>query len=332
MRIAVVGAGGVGGYFGGRLADAGADVSFIARGAQLAALRSGGLRIESELGDVTVSVRAEADPKAVGPVDLVILAVKLWDTAEAVSQIAPLVGPATAVLSLQNGVTKDEVLRDAFGAARTVGALCYIGANIARPGVVKQVGTMQKIVVGEFDGKESERVDTFANLCRKAKIDVAVSSDIELAIWEKFVFLVGLSAVTTVIRQPIGPIRANERSRSLLSSIFAESVAVGRARGVHLSEGFAADRLAFCDTLPPTFTSSMHGDLERGDASKLPGCKVPSPDLASNKRSPHPRTISSTTFWPCMLTVRRNLPGRDSQEILVRAIKVPRTDLVRCAR
>ena len=158
------------------------------------------------------------------------------------------------------------MLRDAFGAPRTVGALCYIGANIARPGVVKQLGTIQRIVVGEFDGKESERVNTFANLCRKAKIDVAVSGDIELAIWEKFVFLVGLSGVTTVIRQPIGPIRANERSRALLSSIFTETVAVGRARGVRLSEGFAAGRLDFCDTLPPTFTSSMHGDLERAGA------------------------------------------------------------------
>ena len=174
MRIAIVGAGGVGGYFGGRLAAAGADITFLARGAHLSAMRADGLRIESELGDARVSVRAEDDPAAIGPVDLVILAVKLWDTADAVRQIAPFVSAETAVLSLQNGVAKDDILRAAFGADRTIGALCYIGAVIAGPGVIKHSGTVQRIVVGEFDGLTSTRVEAFADLCRRAAIDVAV--------------------------------------------------------------------------------------------------------------------------------------------------------------
>lgn len=270
MRIAIVGAGGVGGYFGGRLAAAGADITFLARGAHLSAMRADGLRIESELGDARVSVRAEDDPAAIGPVDLVILAVKLWDTADAVRQIAPFVSAETAVLSLQNGVAKDDILRAAFGADRTIGALCYIGAVIAGPGVIKHSGTVQRIVVGEFDGLTSTRVEAFADLCRRAAIDVAVSSTIQRAIWEKFVFLVGLSGATSVIRQPIGPIRANARARAFLGSIFAEAIAVGRARGIGFAVDFAADRLAFCDTLPPAFTSSMHGDLERGNRLEVP--------------------------------------------------------------
>jgi 2-dehydropantoate 2-reductase len=270
MRIAIVGAGGVGGYFGGRLAAGGADVAFLARGAHLAAMRADGLRIESELGNARVNVRAEDDPAAIGPVDLVIVAVKLWDTADTIRQIVPLVSPTTAVLSLQNGVIKDDILRAAFGADRTIGALCYIGALLARPGVIRQTGTAQRIIVGEFDGRTSARLEAFADLCRRAAIDVDVSGDIVRAIWEKFVFLVGLSGATTVIRQPIGPIRANARARAFLASLFAETIAVGRARGVEFDGDFAADRLAFCDTLPAAFTSSMHGDLQRANRLELP--------------------------------------------------------------
>ena len=270
MRIAIVGAGGVGGYFGGRLAAAGADVAFLARGAHLVALREDGLRIESGLGDARVSVRAEDDPAAIGPVDLVIVAVKLWDSADAMRQIAPLVSPDTAVLSLQNGVVKDDVLRASFGADRTIGALCYISAIIARPGVIKHTGTSQRIVVGEFGGRTSTRVEAFADLCRRAAIDVAVSANIERAIWKKFVFLVGVSGATSVIRQPIGPIRANARARTFLGSLFTETIAVGGARGIEFAADFADDRLAFCDTLSPAFSSSMHGDLERGNRLELP--------------------------------------------------------------
>ncbi len=270
MRIAVVGAGGVGGYFGGRLAVAGADVRFLARGAQMFAMREHGLRIRSPLGDSTIEVQVQQDAAALGPVDLVILAVKLWDTPAVVEQIAPLMNAETAVLSLQNGVDKDVVLRAAFGASRTVGALCYIGAAIEEPGVIKHTGSLAKIVVGEFGGVPSPRVEAFAELCRTAAIDVAVSDDIERAIWEKFVFLVGLSGATAVMHQPIGPIRANARARAFVGALFAETVAVGRSYGVRLADDFAADRLAFCDGLPAAFTSSMHGDLQRGNRLEVP--------------------------------------------------------------
>lgn len=270
MRIAIVGAGGVGGYFGGSLAAAGADVTFVARGAHLEALRARGLRMLSDRDDRTVPVRATDAPGSIGPVDLVIVAVKLWDTEGALRSIAPLVSPRTAVLSLQNGVAKDDALREAFGADRVLGALCYIGATIVEPGVVKRTGALAKLVVGEFDGARTARLEEFAGLCRRAEIDVAESPDIARATWEKFVFLVGLSGATSVVRQPIGPIRANPRSRALLAALFGETVAVGRARGVGIDTAFASDRLAFCDTLDAAFTSSMSTDLARGNRLEAP--------------------------------------------------------------
>lgn len=270
MRIAVIGAGGVGGYFGGRLAAAGVDVSFLARGAHLEAIRSDGLRIESSLGNVTVPARALADAAEIGLVDVVIVAVKLWDTEALLPTLKPLIGRDTVVLSLQNGVDKDRWLVEAFGEDHVVGALCYIGAVIERPGVIRQTGMLQKMVLGAFHDDQRSRVDAFADACRRARIDVAVSEDIERATWEKFVFLVGLSGATSVMRLPIGPIRSNPRARAFLAALFRETVAVGRARGVRFAEGFVQDRLAFCDTLDPAFTSSMHADVNRGYRLEMP--------------------------------------------------------------
>jgi len=281
MRIAVMGSGGVGGYFGGRLAAAGADVTFIARGAQFDAILKQGLRIQSELGDLAIVVPVCEEPRDAGPVDLVILSVKLWDTDGAIKAIAPLMTGQTAVLSFQNGVTKDDGLREAFGIERVVGALCYIGAAIAEPGVIRHTGKLQRIVVGEYGGRSSERVIAFAELCRRAGIDVEVSADIERAVWEKFVFLVGFSGATSVIRQPIGPIRSNPAARALLAALFAEAADVGRASGVQIPGDFAENRLAFCDTLHPAFTSSMHGDLERGGRLEIPWLHGVVSDLGS---------------------------------------------------
>jgi 2-dehydropantoate 2-reductase len=288
MRIAIMGSGGVGGYFGGRLAAAGATVTFIARGAQLHAIREHGLRIQSEMGDLAIVVPVCEEPREAGPVDLVILAVKMWDTENAIKAIAPLMTEGTAVMSLQNGVTKDDALREAFGSECVVGALCYIGAAIAEPGVIQHTGKMQKIVVGEYGGRVSERVTAFAELCRRAAIDVDVSADIERAVWEKFVFLVGFSGATSVIRQPIGPIRGNPAARALLAALFAEAADVGRASGVKISADFAQNRLAFCDTLHPAFTSSMHGDLERGGRLETPWLHSVVSDLGSHAGIPTP--------------------------------------------
>lgn len=267
MRVAMMGSGGVGGFFGGRLAHKGYDVHFVARGAHLEAMRRDGLRIESEAhGDIHVpKVDATDDPAAIGPVDLVVLSVKLWDTEDAARAIAPLVGPRTGVLSLQNGVVKDDILRRALPATNVMGGVGYVASCISRPGVIHQTGTMQRIVLGEYDGSRSERAAWLHQALLDAGVSAELSTDVRRAIWEKYVFLVGLSGSTTTMRVPLGDVRANPRSRAFLHDLMREVVAVGRAHGVALPEDFADQRMAFAETLPHAMTSSMHHDLERGN-------------------------------------------------------------------
>ncbi|WP_207004977.1 ketopantoate reductase family protein [Trinickia mobilis] len=271
MKIAVLGAGGVGGYFGARLAAAGYDVTFVARGKHLEAMRKNGLRVSSPLGDVLLKdPKAVDDVNAVGRVDLVLVAVKLWDTDTAARALKPLVDQGAAVLSFQNGVHKDEILADYLPTQSIIGGVCYIAAVISEPGIIAHTGTMQKLVFGEYDGSRSARVEMFYEACQKAGITAEISDNIKRLIWEKFVFLVGLSGTTASIRKPIGPIRENPRTRAFLLQVMDEVVAVGRAKGVDLPANFAHDRLAFCDTVPATMTSSMHHDLERGNRMELP--------------------------------------------------------------
>jgi 2-dehydropantoate 2-reductase len=267
MKIAMMGSGGVGGFFGGRLAHAGYDVSFIARGAHLAAMRERGLTIENEpQRDIHLpKVRVTEDPGALGRADIVILSVKLWDTEAAAKQIRPLVGPGTGVLSLQNGVVKDDILRREFGDATVMGGVGYVAATISKPGVIRQTGTMQRIVLGEYDGRKSARATFLHEAFVRAGVNAELSGDVRRAIWEKFVFLVALSATTTAMRTPIGPIRENPQTRAFLLELMREAVAVGRAQGVALPEDYAEGRLAFADGLPADMTSSMHHDLERGN-------------------------------------------------------------------
>jgi 2-dehydropantoate 2-reductase len=265
MRIAVMGAGGVGGYFGGRLAQAGHEVAFVARGRQLEALRTHGLRVESPLGDFQLpGVAATSQPGEIGPVDLVLFTVKLWDTREAAEAIKPLLGASTAVVSFQNGVVKDDILRQALGNGHVIGGVTYIAATIAEPGVIRHSGPLQKLVFGEYDGSRSPRVRRFRDACADSGIDAEISDQIEQAIWEKFVFLVGLSGTTSLARSPIGPIRSHPRSRAFLRDVMAEVVQVAIAQGVPLPVGYAEERLAFSDQVPAGMTSSMHHDLEQG--------------------------------------------------------------------
>lgn len=266
MRIAVMGTGGVGGYFGARLALAGCDVAFVARGAHLAALRQRGLRVLSAAGDLHVErVNATDDPRDVGPVDLVLFGVKLWDTEDAARQVVPMVRPGTAVVSFQNGVQKDEVLRRVLGEQVVVGGTCYIAATIAEPGVIRHTGAMQRLVFGEYGGAASARTEAFLAACRNAGINAEISADIRRAIWEKFVFLVAFSGTTSATRMPMGALLAHPQTRMLLRDAMREVVAVGRAEGVDLAEDFVDGRLAFAATLPAAMTSSMHHDLERGN-------------------------------------------------------------------
>jgi 2-dehydropantoate 2-reductase len=263
----MMGSGGVGGFFGGRLAHAGCDVSFIARGAHLAAMRERGLTIENESqGDIRLpKVRVTDDPGTLGPVDLVILSVKLWDTEAAARSIRPLLGPHTGVLSLQNGVIKDDILRRELGDAAVMGGVAYLAATLSRPGVIHQTGTMQRIVLGEYDGRNSARAEFLHQALLRAGVKSELSADVRKAIWEKYVFLVGLSASTTTMRLPLGPIRSHPRTRAFLLEVMREAVAVGRAHGVALPGDYAEDRLAFADGLPADMTSSMHHDLDRGN-------------------------------------------------------------------
>jgi 2-dehydropantoate 2-reductase len=271
MRIAVLGSGGVGGYFGGRLAAAGSEVTFIARGAHLDAIRRHGLRLISALGDAhIVQAHAVETIADVGQVDLVIVAVKLWDTEEIAPSLRPLAERGVAIVSFQNGVQKDELLRKHIPAETVMGGVCYIAATIAEPGVIRHTGTMQRLVFGEYNSTKSDRGEAFLKACLQAGIDAEFTDAIERQIWEKFVFLVGLSGATSITRQSIGPIRKNAQTRSLLLDAMREVVAVGKAKGVPLAADFAENRLVFCDTLPAAMTSSMQTDLERGNRLELP--------------------------------------------------------------
>jgi len=262
-----MGSGGLGGLYGARLAHAGSDVTFVARGAHFTAMKSQGLLIENEtLGNVHLPrVKVVEDPAAAGAADLVIVAVKLWDTEAAARAVKPIVGAQTAVLSLQNGVTKDDILRAAFGEKAVMGGVAYVATHVARPGVIRQTGKLQRLVFGEYDGSRSARAESLLAQLLRAGIQAERSDDIRRTLWEKYSFLVGLSGTTATMRMPIGAIRSNPQTRAFLFEILKETVAVGRALGVALPENYAEDRLAFADSVPETMTSSMHHDLERGN-------------------------------------------------------------------
>ena len=267
MKIAIMGSGGVGGFYGGHLARAGYDVAFIARGSHLAAMRERGLTIDNaprgrhHIPRVTVT----DDPVTIGVVDFVVIAVKLWDTEAAARAVTPLVGPKTAVVSLQNGVIKDDVMRGAFGEAAVIGGVAYVAASLSEPGVIRQTGPMQRCILGEYDGRRSERVAQLHEALLDAGIEAEISDDIRRTLWEKYVFLVGLSGSTTTMRSTIGPIREHPQTRVFLCDLMKETVAVGRAHGVNLPEDYAEQRLAFVDTMAADMTSSMHHDLRSGN-------------------------------------------------------------------
>jgi 2-dehydropantoate 2-reductase len=267
MKIAVMGSGGVGGFYGGRLANAGYDVTFVARGAHLAAMRKGGLTIESDTQPaIHVSkVKVTDDPASIGLVDYVIIAVKLWDTLAAAGAVRTIVGAHTGVLSLQNGVIKDDILKREIGKSNIMGGVAYVGTTIARPGVIRQTGSLQRLLFGEYDGKPSPRATRLLEALQNAGIQAEIADDIRRTLWEKYVFLVGLSGSTASMRSAIGPIRENPQTRAFLFDLMKETVAVGRALGVNLPEDYASQRLSFADGVSPEMTSSLHHDLERGN-------------------------------------------------------------------
>ena len=268
----MMGSGGIGGYFGGRMAAAGADVTFIARGRHLDAIRATGLKIDSpELGNAIIHPAQVTDnPADVGPVDCVIMGVKLWDTEETGRAIAPMLGPDTAVLSLQNGVDGDDILAPIVGRDRLIGGVAFIASSISEPGMIRHVGAMQRIVMGEPDGSPSDRLTALHEIMKTGGIDAEISDDVERTIWEKFVFLIGMSSTTTLMNSEIGPIRSDPEGREFLHNVFREVTAVGRARGVDLPADFGDSRLDFADNVPAEMTTSMHHDLKAGNRLELP--------------------------------------------------------------
>ncbi len=271
MRIAIVGAGGVGGYFGARLAASGEEVWFIARGAHLEAMRRDGLQVLSAAGDVLVKpVKATDRPAEAGQFDVVMVAVKLWSTDQALEDARPLVGPDTALVSFQNGVVAVDRISAHYGRERALGGVSSIAALIERPGIIRHNGTMANLQFGELDGRPSARVDALRAACERARIDCKASDNIVKAIWEKYVFLVAASSTTALTRLPLGPIREDPDTRALYAQIMGEVAAVGRAKGVALEPDLVDRQLARLDALPRTMVASMLGDLERGNRLELP--------------------------------------------------------------
>ncbi len=265
MRIAVMGTGGVGGYFGGRLAANGEDVTFIARGAHLAAMHQRGLAIDSALGDAHIApVQATHDPASIGPVDLVMFTVKLYDTESAGEAIRPLIGPDTGVVTFQNGITGTEVLARQLGTEHVLGGVAKIAAVVAEPGVIRNTGTFAELVFGELDGRPTERLAALATALEAAGVKHQVSSDIRGDIWDKMVFLSTFAGVTSLLRLPIGPIRSDPQTRTLLRDGLTEALAVARAEGAGLAEDSVDRILALIDGLPVEGKSSMLHDLEAG--------------------------------------------------------------------
>lgn len=270
MKVAVYGAGGVGGYFGGRLARSGVDVAFIARGSHLAALRSGGLRVRSIHGDFSVEpVRATADPGDPGPVDYVLVTVKSYHTAQVAAGLQPLLHADTAVVSLQNGVGNEEQLAAAAGPERVVGGAAYIFSVVSEPGVIQHTAGPASIVAGEWRGGHSDRVARLVKACLAAGITAEESADIRAALWTKFAFICAQAATTAAIRLPIGEIRAAPASRELFLRLATEVCEVAEAEGVELPADLPGRHLAFAGTLEHGSYSSLYHDLSQGHPMEL---------------------------------------------------------------
>lgn len=264
MKIAIMATGGVGGYFGARLAAAGQEVHFVARGAHLAALRASGLKLKSANGDLHLQpVSVTDDPATIGPVDIVLFAVKQYDTATAAKAIVPLIGATTGVISLQNGMDRQDPLRATLGRDHVIGGVAYItAAEVASPGVITHVGPLARLIFGELDGSASPRGARFLAACKDAGIDATLSSDIAREVWAKFALLSAFSGVSSVLRKPIGAVASDPDTRKLLSDAIAETAAVAKANGADLGADYLARQLALVDQMLPETKSSMQIDLE----------------------------------------------------------------------
>lgn len=276
MRILVLGTGGVGGYFGAQLAAAGHDVFFVARGAHLAALRAQGLRVDSALAPQQLHTPAcGEDPGAFAAPDIVLFCPKLWDVKAAARQIAPALAPHTLVIPFQNGVESHGWLAEAIGPGRVAIGVAQIASTIGAPGVIVHTGNFARLRVGLLPAQAAEaavsaRLDAFVAAAAAARIDIERVPDALRTLWEKYVFLVAMSGLTCLVRQPIGPIRADADLRATLQGSMAETAALAATQGVHFEAGFVERQMAFVDGLHESMRSSMLHDLQNGRRLEAP--------------------------------------------------------------
>lgn len=267
MRVAVLGSGAVGGYYGALLARAGHEVVFVARGAHLEAIRASGLRVTGPLGDWDVRARAEEDTAAVGPCDLVLVAVKTYDNDTALPLLPPLVGPGTDVLTLQNGVDSPDDVAAVVGPGPVIGGATYIATALAAPGLIEQTGTLRRIVFGEvFEhrGNLTPRVARLHDALASADIQSEATPDGRVPLWEKFAYLAPFAGMTGAARQPVGVIRSEPVARARLVDAFREVEALARAEGIPVAPDLLARGIQYVDTVPASMRSSLLIDLSLG--------------------------------------------------------------------
>jgi 2-dehydropantoate 2-reductase len=265
-----MGTGGTGGYFGGLLARAAEDVTFIARGAHLEAIRKNGLAVKSVLaGDFTIPAKATANPKDIGPVDFVLFCVKAYDNAVAADQIRSLIGPETMVLSVQNGIDNEHQIGEVIGPEHVVGCVSYVSSTIESPGVIAQTAGPGKIVLGEMEGGTSNRTETLQRALQNSGITAELHSDIQVALWQKFIMICGVNGITALTRLPMGEILSCEETCNLLRGSMEEVEAVGRASGATLPAGCVEQSMEFFSSIEPSMRGSMYYDLAAGRRLEL---------------------------------------------------------------
>ncbi|MGA9816002.1 MAG: 2-dehydropantoate 2-reductase [Pseudolabrys sp.] len=271
MRIAAMAAGAVGGYFGARLAAAGHDVFFIARGAHRDAIVKNGLKIESVLGDMHLAKpNVTDDPAEAGPVDIVLFAVKLWDTESAAEAARPLLGPDSRLITFQNGIDSVDRLSAVLGADRVVGGAAYIATVMASPGVIRHTSQFAILRIGRADKKPDAKLSAFVDAGKAAKLDIDLSADIQRELWQKFIFLTAMAGSTASLRSTIGPIIADPELREFFHALMEEAFAVGKAKGVALDHAYIDERMNFLvNKIEPGMRASMAHDLERGNRLEL---------------------------------------------------------------
>jgi 2-dehydropantoate 2-reductase len=264
MRVAVLGSGGIGGYYGALLARSGHDVAFIARGAHLEAMQRRGLTVRTSEGEATIPVAASADTASIGTVDLVLFSVKSYDTATAAQALTPLMARDTAMITFQNGLDNVEAIASVAGSEAVLAGAVYVALQLQGPGVILRMGGEGKIVFGELSGTLTERVQRIAGAFGQSGTPHEVTTDIRRVLWDKFLFITGIGGVTALARSGIGPLLGSAAGRSLLRAACEEIVAVAQAEGAHLQPAVVDAVLAQAATLPAPWRSSMARDLEEG--------------------------------------------------------------------